>query len=146
MTTARITRDDRGRPTNASDQRGGGPPIEPPAQGAGADKDPLSRRYGSKTELLQRLCVMAMEQALEAADDALKTEDPWTGLSGQADIAAHAVEHDVHAADRIADPRGPVAVAVADRDVGPEVAGEPKLALLAGQRDDPGPGVAGELD
>jgi AcrR family transcriptional regulator len=42
----------------------------------------LYRRYGSKTELLQRLCVLAMEQSLEAADDALKAGDPWTGLGG----------------------------------------------------------------
>jgi hypothetical protein len=32
--------------------------------------------------LLQRLCVLAMEQALEAADEALRSGDPWTGLSG----------------------------------------------------------------
>jgi hypothetical protein len=32
--------------------------------------------------LLQRLCVLAMEQALEAADDALQASDPWAGLAG----------------------------------------------------------------
>jgi AcrR family transcriptional regulator len=42
----------------------------------------LYRRYGSKTELLQRLCVLAMEQALAAADEALRASDPWAGLSG----------------------------------------------------------------
>jgi AcrR family transcriptional regulator len=42
----------------------------------------LYRRYGSKTELLQRLCILAMEQSLEAAEDALKAEDPWTALAG----------------------------------------------------------------
>jgi len=40
----------------------------------------LYRRYGSKTELLQRLCVLAMEQAIEAADAALSAENPWAGL------------------------------------------------------------------
>jgi AcrR family transcriptional regulator len=42
----------------------------------------LYRRYGSKTELLQRLCVLAMEQTLAAADEALQAADPWTGLAG----------------------------------------------------------------
>jgi AcrR family transcriptional regulator len=42
----------------------------------------LYRRYGSKTELLQHLCVLAMEQALEAAEEALLAEDAWTGLAG----------------------------------------------------------------
>jgi AcrR family transcriptional regulator len=42
----------------------------------------LYRRYGSKAELLQRLCVLAMEQAHAAADEALAAEDPWTGLAG----------------------------------------------------------------
>jgi len=42
----------------------------------------LYRRYGSKTELLQRLCVLAMEQAIEAADEALQAGDPWVGLCG----------------------------------------------------------------
>ncbi|HEX4657316.1 MAG TPA: helix-turn-helix domain-containing protein [Streptosporangiaceae bacterium] len=61
---------------------GAGAPISAVAERAGVGMGTLYRRYGSKTELLQRLCVMAMEQTLEAADDALKTEDPWTGLSG----------------------------------------------------------------
>src|ERR1039457_6874040 len=42
----------------------------------------LYRRYGSKTELLQRLCILAMEQVLATADDALQADDPWTGLCG----------------------------------------------------------------
>jgi hypothetical protein len=32
--------------------------------------------------LLQRLCVLAMEQALAGADEALRASDPWTGLTG----------------------------------------------------------------
>jgi AcrR family transcriptional regulator len=41
----------------------------------------LYRRYGSKTELLQRLCVLSMEQAIAAATDALANPDPTAALS-----------------------------------------------------------------
>jgi AcrR family transcriptional regulator len=57
-------------------------PISAVAERAGVGVGTLYRRYGSKTELLQRLCVLAMEQALHAADDALEASDPWTGLAG----------------------------------------------------------------
>jgi len=57
-------------------------PIAAVADRAGVGIGTLYRRYGSKTELLQRLCVLAMEQALQAADDALAAADPWTGLTG----------------------------------------------------------------
>lgn len=57
-------------------------PISAVAERAGVGMGTLYRRYGSKTELLQRLCVMAMEQAIEAADAALEAADPWTGLCG----------------------------------------------------------------
>ncbi len=57
-------------------------PISAVADRAGVGIGTLYRRYGSKTELLQRLCVLAMEQALQAADDALAADDPWTGLAG----------------------------------------------------------------
>jgi AcrR family transcriptional regulator len=57
-------------------------PISAVAERAGVGMGTLYRRYGSKTELLQRLCVLAMEQALEAAEEALRAGDPWTGLSG----------------------------------------------------------------
>ena len=57
-------------------------PISAVAERAGVGMGTLYRRYGSKTELLQRLCVLAMEQALQAADDALRAADPWTGLAG----------------------------------------------------------------
>jgi AcrR family transcriptional regulator len=56
-------------------------PIAAVAERAGVGMGTLYRRYGSKTELLQRLCILAMEQGLEAAEDALKAEDPWTALS-----------------------------------------------------------------
>jgi AcrR family transcriptional regulator len=61
---------------------GAGAPITAVAERAGVGMGTLYRRYGSKTELLQRLCVLSMEQALEAAHDALRADDPWTGLAG----------------------------------------------------------------
>jgi len=57
-------------------------PIAAIAERAGVGMGTLYRRYGSKTELLQHLCLLAMEQALEAATEALRAEDPWTGLTG----------------------------------------------------------------
>jgi AcrR family transcriptional regulator len=57
-------------------------PIAAVAERAGVGMGTLYRRYGSKAELLQRLCVLAMEQALEAAEEALKADDPWAGLAG----------------------------------------------------------------
>src|SRR5215469_1392934 len=60
--------------------QGADAPISAVAERAGVGMGTLYRRYGSKTELLQRLCVLAMEQAIEAADAALGAEDPWTGL------------------------------------------------------------------
>jgi AcrR family transcriptional regulator len=62
--------------------QGAAAPIAAVAERAGVGMGTLYRRYGSKTELLQRLCVLAMEQALAAADDALQADDPWTGLVG----------------------------------------------------------------
>jgi AcrR family transcriptional regulator len=62
--------------------QGAGAPISAVAERAGVGMGTLYRRYGSKTELLQRLCVLAMEQALAAADDALGADDPWDGLAG----------------------------------------------------------------
>ena len=62
--------------------RGAGAPVSAVAERAGVGMGTLYRRYGSKTELLQRLCMLAMDQALAAADDALAASDPWDGLSG----------------------------------------------------------------
>jgi AcrR family transcriptional regulator len=62
--------------------QGAGAPISAVADRAGVGIGTLYRRYGSKTELLQRLCVLAMEQALRAAADALAADDPWAGLAG----------------------------------------------------------------
>jgi AcrR family transcriptional regulator len=57
-------------------------PLAAVAARAGVGIGSLYRRYGSKTELLQRLCVLAMEQAVDAAGAALAAEDAWTGLAG----------------------------------------------------------------
>ena len=62
--------------------QGAAAPISAVAERAGVGMGTLYRRYGSKTELLQRLCVLAMEQTLAAADEALRAADPWTGLAG----------------------------------------------------------------
>jgi len=62
--------------------QGAGAPISAVAEHAGVGMGTLYRRYGSKTELLQRLCLLAMDQALAAADDALAAGDPWDGLCG----------------------------------------------------------------
>jgi AcrR family transcriptional regulator len=62
--------------------QGADAPIAAVAERAGVGMGTLYRRYGSKTELLQRLCVLAMDQALQAADDALRADDPWAGLAG----------------------------------------------------------------
>jgi AcrR family transcriptional regulator len=62
--------------------QGAGAPVSAVAQRAGVGMGTLYRRYGSKTELLQRLCLLAMEQALDAAAVALRAADPWAGLAG----------------------------------------------------------------
>jgi AcrR family transcriptional regulator len=62
--------------------QGADAPIAAVAARAGVGVGTLYRRYGSKTELLQRLCVLAMDQALAAADEALAAGDPWDGLCG----------------------------------------------------------------
>src|SRR6516164_9703911 len=62
--------------------QGAGAPVSAVAECADDGMGTLYRRYGSKTELLQRLCMLAMDQALAAADDALAASDPWDGLSG----------------------------------------------------------------
>lgn len=57
-------------------------PVSAIAARAGVGIGSLYRRYGSKMELLQRLCVLAMEQAIAAAEEGLEDEDPWRGLAG----------------------------------------------------------------
>jgi AcrR family transcriptional regulator len=60
--------------------QGGSAPLSAVAERAGVGMGTLYRRYGSKTELLQHLCILAMEQATEAARAALACDDAWTGL------------------------------------------------------------------
>jgi AcrR family transcriptional regulator len=60
--------------------RGFEAPVSAVAERAGVGMGSLYRRYGSKTELLQRLCMLAMEQAIEAAESAVAAEDAWSGL------------------------------------------------------------------
>jgi AcrR family transcriptional regulator len=62
--------------------QGADAPISAVAERAGVGVGTLYRRYGTKTELLQRMCVLAMEQGIEAAGEALEADDPWTGLCG----------------------------------------------------------------
>ena len=62
--------------------QGADAPISAVAERAGVGMGTLYRRYGSKTELLQRMCVLAMEQGIEAAGEALMADDPWAGLCG----------------------------------------------------------------
>jgi AcrR family transcriptional regulator len=57
-------------------------PVSAVAERAGVGMGTLYRRYGSKAELLQHLCVLAMEQAIAAADEALAAADAWSGLVG----------------------------------------------------------------
>jgi AcrR family transcriptional regulator len=62
--------------------QGADAPVSAVAERAGVGVGTLYRRYGSKTELLQRMCVLAMEQGMEAAVEALQADDPWAGLCG----------------------------------------------------------------
>jgi AcrR family transcriptional regulator len=56
-------------------------PVSAVARRAGVGMGSLYRRYGSKNELLQRLCLLAMDQAIEAAEAAVAEEDAWAGLA-----------------------------------------------------------------
>lgn len=57
-------------------------PMTAVADRAGVGIGTLYRRYGGKHELLQHLCVLALRQNLEAANDALSAADPGAGLDG----------------------------------------------------------------
>jgi AcrR family transcriptional regulator len=56
-------------------------PVSAVAERAGVGMGSLYRRYKNKNELLQRLCVLAMEQTIDAARVALDADDAWSGLS-----------------------------------------------------------------
>src|SRR6185437_2141355 len=49
---------------------------------AGLGIGSLYRRYGGKTELLQHLCLLAMQQTVTAADEALALPDAAAALTG----------------------------------------------------------------
>ncbi|MFI7635276.1 TetR/AcrR family transcriptional regulator [Nonomuraea sp. NPDC049400] len=55
-------------------------PVSAIAKAAGVGMGSLYRRYRTKEELLQRLCVIAMERGVEAAEAGLAEPDPWEGL------------------------------------------------------------------
>lgn len=61
---------------------GAGATVAAVASRAGLGIGSLYRRYGSKEELLQRLCVLAMEEVIEVGRVWLLEEDPWEGLVG----------------------------------------------------------------
>ncbi|MFI6296547.1 TetR/AcrR family transcriptional regulator [Nonomuraea sp. NPDC050790] len=56
-------------------------PVSAVAEHAGVGMGSLYRRYRTKEELLQRLCVDSMERVANAAQDGLAHEDPWQGLT-----------------------------------------------------------------
>jgi AcrR family transcriptional regulator len=60
---------------------GAGAPVSAVAERAGVGMGSLYRRYGSKTALLQHLCILAMQEATSAAELALAAEDAWSGLA-----------------------------------------------------------------
>ncbi|TMR93380.1 TetR/AcrR family transcriptional regulator [Nonomuraea basaltis] len=55
-------------------------PVSAIAKQAGVGMGSLYRRYRTKEELLQRLCLIAMERVVEAAEAGLAEQDPWAGL------------------------------------------------------------------
>ncbi|MEA2482442.1 MAG: hypothetical protein QOC55_389 [Thermoleophilaceae bacterium] len=55
-------------------------PMTAVAKRASVGIGTLYRRYGGKQELLQHLCVLSLEQNLEAAKGALAADDAWEGL------------------------------------------------------------------
>jgi AcrR family transcriptional regulator len=61
--------------------RGWEAPVSAIAERAGVGMGSLYRRYGSKTELLQYLCLLSMRQVIDAAENALAIDDPWNGLA-----------------------------------------------------------------
>ncbi|HEX5495879.1 MAG TPA: helix-turn-helix domain-containing protein [Mycobacteriales bacterium] len=61
--------------------QGAGAPVSAVAERAGVGVGSLYRRYGSKADLLRHLCMLAMEQTVDAARTALATEDAWVGLT-----------------------------------------------------------------
>lgn len=57
-------------------------PVSAIAKQAGLGMGSLYRRYRTKEELLQRLCMIAMERVVDAATAGLAEDDPWQGFAG----------------------------------------------------------------
>lgn len=57
-------------------------PVAAVAERAGCGMGSLYRRFRTKEELLQRMCVDAMEYGIAALERGLAHEDPWAGLVG----------------------------------------------------------------
>jgi AcrR family transcriptional regulator len=62
--------------------QGADAPVSAIAARAGVGIGSLYRRYPTKEALIQHLCVLAMEQTIDAASAALEAEDVWAGLAG----------------------------------------------------------------
>jgi AcrR family transcriptional regulator len=63
-------------------ERGADAPVSEVAERAGVGMGTLYRRYGSKKELLQRLCLLSMLQTIEIAERALdQGTDGWTAVA-----------------------------------------------------------------
>jgi AcrR family transcriptional regulator len=61
---------------------GASAPVSAIAEQAGVGIGSLYRRYGSKDDLLRHLCLLAMQDTISAAEQALAEPDAWTGLAG----------------------------------------------------------------
>ncbi|WP_409495646.1 TetR/AcrR family transcriptional regulator [Amycolatopsis sp. cmx-11-12] len=61
--------------------RGFDAPVSAVAERAGIGMGSLYRRYRTKDELLQRLCVDSLARVAEAAQEGLAIDDPWQGLT-----------------------------------------------------------------
>ncbi|WP_395110943.1 TetR/AcrR family transcriptional regulator [Actinomadura sp. SCN-SB] len=63
-------------------EQGADAPVAAVAERAGVGMGTLYRRYGSKEELLQHLCLMSMSQSIQAAEQALSQEtDGWSTVA-----------------------------------------------------------------
>jgi AcrR family transcriptional regulator len=70
-----------------------GAPIAAVAERAGVGISALYRRYGSKEDLLRRLCTDGLGSYIAAATAALEREDPWQAFAG---FLRDVVDADVH--------------------------------------------------
>jgi AcrR family transcriptional regulator len=62
--------------------QGFGAPVAAVAERAGVGIGTLYRRYGTKDELLQNLCVLSLAQNFDSVERAVAHDDPWAGLCG----------------------------------------------------------------